>query len=485
MGRPVHRAVRRRARARAARPQARRPRDGHPRPVGRGHPAAAARAGRGAPGAPLHLRPVVRARAAAELRPARRRRRRLHPRDGRLGPRAARRLHTRGRDRPEPVAPRLHPALAPRQPARDDGGPAGQREAVPAPDRGVRPGRRPAARLAAAHLRHGSEATGAVAPHPQARPLRPRGAARRRGRHARRVGQGQHLRAHLARRGLPARGPGGDGSRRPRRQLRLRLRPPRDHPARGQRPARLARVDRGHGLGLAAAGHRRRPAPRTRRGRLPDLTSVRRVRHRRALGGHLQRGAHATYRRRSAHPTRHGPGGRQAGPEGGRRGGRGHRRDAGAGTRGDPRLGRRGRHGEQRPLAGDPGARVGESRRRGADGRPRRLPQGARRRGRAGVPLPPRPGRVRLARASRPDLPPRRGPAARDDAAAVRRAVAGGRRAAAAGRAGLLGRGAVLGAAPRRRPGLAAAEPLHQPDPRRRGARCRWRSTVSRCARCR
>ena len=247
VGRPVHRAVRRRARARAARPQARRPRHGHPRAAGRGHPAAAARARRRAPGAPLHLRPVVRARAAAELRPARRRRRRLHPRDGRLGPRAARRLHPRDRDRPEPPAPRLHPALAPRQPARDDGRPAGQREAVPTPDRGLRPGRRPAARVAAAHLRHRPEAAGAAAPRPQARPLRPGGAARRRGRHARRVGQGEHLRAHLARRGLPARGPGGDGGRRPRRQLRLRLRPARDHPARGQRPARLARVDRGHG----------------------------------------------------------------------------------------------------------------------------------------------------------------------------------------------------------------------------------------------
>ena len=208
-------------------------------------------------------------------------------------------------------------------PLDDDGRPAGQREAVPAPDRGLRAGRRPAARLAAAHLRHRPEAAGAAAPRPQARPLRPGRAARRGRRHAGRVGEGEHLRAHLARRGLPARGPGGDGGRRPRRQLRLRLRPARDHPARGQRPARLARVDRGHGLGPAAAGHRRRPAPRARRGRLPDLTSVRRVRHRRAVGRHLQRRAHAAHDRRPADPARHGPGGRQAGPEGGRRGGRG------------------------------------------------------------------------------------------------------------------------------------------------------------------
>ena len=45
-------------------------------------------------------------------------------------------------------------------------------------------------------------------------------------------------------------------------------------------------------------------------------------------------------------------------------------------------------------------------RRRGADGRPRRVPQGARRRRRAAVPLPARPGRARLARAPRHHLTP-------------------------------------------------------------------------------
>ena len=77
-------------------------------------------------------------------------------------------------------------------------------------------GRRPAPRLAAADLRHRAQAPGAAPAGPQARAVRPRRAARRGRRHARRVGQGQHLRADLPRRGLPARGPGGDGRRRAR-----------------------------------------------------------------------------------------------------------------------------------------------------------------------------------------------------------------------------------------------------------------------------
>ena len=46
----------------------------------------------------------------------------------------------------------------------------------------------------------------------------------------------------------------------PVRELRLRLRPARDRPARGERPARRARVDRRHVRGAAPARHRRRPA---------------------------------------------------------------------------------------------------------------------------------------------------------------------------------------------------------------------------------
>ena len=61
---------------------------------------------------------TVRPRAAAALRPARRRRRPASPPAiAGLAARAARRLHPRDRDRPEPAAARLHPALAPRQPA--------------------------------------------------------------------------------------------------------------------------------------------------------------------------------------------------------------------------------------------------------------------------------------------------------------------------------------------------------------------------------
>ena len=144
--------------------------------------------------------------------------------------------------------------------------------------------------------------------------------------------------------GFPLVGPGGDGGRRTRRQLRLRVRTARDHRARGQRTARLARVDRGHGVRAAAAGHRRRPASRARRGRLPDLAPVRRVRHRRALGRHLQRRADPPYRRRSADPPRHRAGRRQAGADGGgrrRRGRPGSRRPRRARRRSAGRSGRR------------------------------------------------------------------------------------------------------------------------------------------------
>ena len=88
-----------------------------------------------------------------------------------------------------------------------------------------------------------------------------------------RVGQGQHLRAQLARRGVPAGPPGGDGRRRAVRELRLRLGPARDHRARGQRPARHPGVHRRPVRGAAPARHRRRPAGQARRGRARLLRS--------------------------------------------------------------------------------------------------------------------------------------------------------------------------------------------------------------------
>ena len=122
---------------------------------------------------------------------------------------------------------------------------------------------------------------------PQARPLGPGRAARQHDRHAERVGAGQHLRAHLAGRGVPARAAGGDGGRRPVRDLRLRLRSAGDRPARGERPARRARVDRRHVRGAAPARHRRRPAAPAG-GRRPRVGGrVGRRRARRPVGGDL------------------------------------------------------------------------------------------------------------------------------------------------------------------------------------------------------
>ena len=90
--------------------------------------------------------------------------------------------------------------------------------------RGLRRRRRPAAGLAAADPRPGPPAPAPGPRDPQARPVGPGRAAGQHHRHAQRVGPGQHLRAHLARRGVPARAAGGDGRRRPLRQLRLRVR---------------------------------------------------------------------------------------------------------------------------------------------------------------------------------------------------------------------------------------------------------------------
>ena len=154
--------------------------------------------------------------------------------------------------------------------------PAGDGEAVHQAGARVRRRRRPAARLAAADPRSGPPATAPGPRDPQARAVGPGRAARQHHRHGRRVGQGEHLRADLARRGVPARAAGGDGGRRPVRQLRLRVRSARDRPARGQRPARRARVDRRHVRGAAPARHRRRPAApaRRRRARRPRSSTT-------------------------------------------------------------------------------------------------------------------------------------------------------------------------------------------------------------------
>ena len=72
------------------------------------------------------------------------------------------------------------------------------------------------------------------------------------------------------------------------RHLRLRLRSARDRPARGQRPARRARVDRRHVRGAAPARHRRRPAAPARRRRARLRGRVGRRRDRRPLGGDLR-----------------------------------------------------------------------------------------------------------------------------------------------------------------------------------------------------
>ena len=70
--------------------------------------------------------------------------------------------------------------------------------------------------------------------------------------------------------------------------LRLRLRSAGDRAARGERPARRARVDRRHVRGAAPARHRRRPAAPARRRRPRHRGRVGRRLHRRPLGGDLR-----------------------------------------------------------------------------------------------------------------------------------------------------------------------------------------------------
>ena len=156
------------------------------------------------------------------------------------------------RRRPEPAPPGPRPAQPARQPHHRRGRAAGDGEAVHQARRGLRRGRRPAARVAAADPRPGPPAPAPGPRDPQARAVGPRRAARLDHRHAQRVGAGQHLRADLAGRGVPARAAGGDGRGGAVRELRLRLRAARDRAARGQRPARRARVDRRDGLRTAA-----------------------------------------------------------------------------------------------------------------------------------------------------------------------------------------------------------------------------------------
>ena len=288
----------------------------------------------------------------------------LHPRDGRLGPRAARRLHPRDRDRARTRCRSASPrARASTTRSIDDGRPAGQREAVPAPDRGLRPGRRPAARLAAAHLRHRPEAAGAAAPRPQARPLRPRRAARRRAPTCAASGP----------RRASARSP--RAPRASRWWSRRRWPPASPSPATTAPPAR-ARSSSTRSTACSSRPSRSRAWPRPCCGWPPTTTCAARLGEG-AFRTSRQYDAYAIAERWvgifSAARTRRTVAGRltprvtalvdaKPVPKAAGRGGRGHRRDAGAGARGDPRLGRRGRHGEQRPLAGDPGARVGRAR---------------------------------------------------------------------------------------------------------------------------
>ena len=160
----------------------------------------------------------------------------------------------------------------------------------PQAGRRVRRDRRPDPRLAAADLRRGPAAGRAGPPDPQGRPLGPRRAARQRARHGRRVGQGIGRRAHLARRGLPAGGPGGDGRRRAGGQLRLRVRArasssstrsPVSWSAPSRSPAWPRRCS-----GCTTDAELRQPAGR---GRAPRIAAVRRRLARRALGRGLRR----------------------------------------------------------------------------------------------------------------------------------------------------------------------------------------------------
>ena len=253
-------------------------------------PAAAARAGRGAPGAPLHLRPHLRPRAAADLRAR-------APTSSRCSPRrwptgcASSSATPRPRSRSCPT--RCPLGFTPRSrldnPLIVTAGRLVNEKQFPPPDRGVRPGRRPAPRVAAADLRRRPQAAGAA-------PAR----CRKLGLYDRveLPGAVADMRGEWAKAGISALTSRAEGfplvvqeamaAGVPVASYDCASGPARDHRARGQRPARLARVDRRHGRRAAAAGHRRRPAPRPRRGRLPHLAPVRRLRHRRAVGRHLR-----------------------------------------------------------------------------------------------------------------------------------------------------------------------------------------------------
>ena len=449
-----------------------------------GGPAAPRRRRGRPPGAPVVLAAHQRHGAAARLRPARRRRRPADPVDRDLAARRARAGRARDGGRAQRAPPGSRPPLAARRQGHRHGRTAGHGEAVHQAGGGLRRRRRPAARLAAADPRRRPPAPAPGPGDPQARPLRPGRAPGIGHRHARRVGQGQHLRPELARRGVPARAPGGDGGRGAVRQLRLRVRAARDRRARGQRPARHPRVGRPGcpprcsgspptttcGAGSARA---RWPPPRsttpTRSPRagsaiFEDAVARRAGRPRfAALSTVPPRRRHRCARLRAGPPD---PGPRPA-----------------------PRPRCRWSscaRGHRRRVAGDPAARARVGGRRGAHRRPPPVPRGARRGRPAAVPLPARPRQRRLARAPRRGV--RAGPRAPARPHARRRARALAPRpgrAAARGRPGLLGRGRVLGDQRRGPAGGAAAQPLHPAHPARHRDRRAPRSRASRSAPCR
>ena len=233
---------------------------------GRG-PAAARWPGRRAPGAPGVLRPYVGPRAAPDLRSAGRRGRPAHPEHGRLAHHHARASRPDDGGRAQPAAVRLQAPVHARHEAHRERRPPGRREGLPQADPGLRRGRRPDARLAAADPRHRRHAARAHPPDPQDGSLRPGRAAGPEQGHAERVGPREHLGADLEERGPAAGRPGGDGRRRSRRGVRRALRRPRAHPPRGRRPAGRARLGLGHGHRAAPTGDRRRAAAPTGRRR--------------------------------------------------------------------------------------------------------------------------------------------------------------------------------------------------------------------------
>ncbi len=183
--------------------------------------AAAARGGR-APGPPAGHRPLARGAAAPRARGRRRGRPDPGVRD--LVAREPRRDRPADGGRARPAPARVRPALPPR-PAADPGrGAAGARQAAAQAGGGVRGGRRPAARVAAADRGRGPAAGRPRAPGAQVEPLGPRRDRARRARPRRRVGQARDRRLLLPLGGLPARGAGGDGGRRPGGHLRRRVR---------------------------------------------------------------------------------------------------------------------------------------------------------------------------------------------------------------------------------------------------------------------